>query len=159
MGFWYPTLNLAFYSSTPNDDIDGHVNHDGFIFYFEALCVLCALRDACSNHAESPGCFVIYTDNLNTVNLFSSLSALPSYNVLLREAVNLLVDGSHDLRVLHVPGVNNCVADALSRADFDHTLALDPDLTIHRFEPYCRLKRGEVFSLQPPQEQMGAIKK
>ena len=105
------------------------------------------------------GRFLIYTDNLNTVDLFSSLSALPSYNVLLREAVDLLVDGSHDLRVLHVPGIVNSVADALSRADFDRALTLEPELTIHHFEPYHRVKRGDVFQLQPPRDQMGAVKK
>jgi hypothetical protein len=87
------------------------------------------------------------------------LSALPSYNVLLREAVNLLVDGSHDLRVLHVPGIDNCVADALLRADFDRALSLQPNLTIHRFEPYHRVKSGDIFSLQPPRDQLGASKK
>jgi len=101
------------------------------------------------------GRFSIYTDNLNTVNLFSSLSALPSYNVLLHEAV----DGSHDLRVLHVPGIDNSVANALSQADFDCALTLEPELTIHHFEPYHHVKRGDIFQLQPPRDQMGAVKK
>ena len=159
LGFWYPSFNLAFYSSTPFDDLDGLVDRKGFIFYFEALCVLCALHDACINQAKSPGRFIIYTDNLNTVDLFSSLSALPSYNILLREAVNLLLNGSHDLRVLHVPGVDNSIADALSRGDFDRALQFKPNLSIHQFQPYHRIKRGEVFSLQPPQKPMGAFKK
>ena len=123
------------------------------------MCVLCALRDAYSQHPNPSGRFLIYTDNLNTVDMFSSLSALPSYNVLLRAAVDLLTDGPHDLCVLHVLGVNNSVADALSRADFNCALTLEPQLTIHRFEPYHRVKRGEVFSLQPPRDQMGAYQK
>ena len=159
LGFWYPDLNLAFYAPTPLDDLQGLADRNGLIFYFEALCVLCALRDACTHHAQPSGRFLIYTDSLNTVDLFSSLSALPSYNVLLREAVDLLVNGSHDLRVLHVSGINNSVADALSRADFDRALTLQPNLTIHRFKPYHRVKRGEVFSLQPPRDLLGATQK
>jgi len=42
MGFWYPSSNLAFYSPTPPN------LHLSAIFYFEALCVLCALTDAAS---------------------------------------------------------------------------------------------------------------
>jgi len=74
------------------------------------------------------------------------MSALPSYNVILREAVDLLVAGSHDLHVLHVPGINNSVANALSWADFDHALTLEPSLSIHQFHPYRRMKSGDVFS-------------
>jgi hypothetical protein len=107
MGFWYPALDIAFYSPTP-DDV-----HPDLIFYFEALCVLCALLNACSK-SNLPSRFIIYTDNLNTVNIFSSLNALPAYNILLQEAVNLLLVGHHDLCVLHVVGKENFIADALS---------------------------------------------
>jgi len=159
LGFWYPSLDMGFYSPTPFDDLHGLADRNGLIFYFEALCVLCALRDASSRHAKPAGRFLIYTDSLNTVDLFSSLSAIPSYNILLREAVNLLVDSIHDLRVLHISGVNNSVADALSRGDFDRALTLAPRLTIHHFEPYHRIKRGEVFTLQPPRDLLGALQK
>jgi len=37
MGFWYPALDLAFYSPTPDDDLDGLVDCNGLIFYFEAF--------------------------------------------------------------------------------------------------------------------------
>ena len=39
------------------------------------------------------------------------------------------------------------------------TLTLEHLLTIHRFEPYHRVKCGEVFSLQPPRDQLGASQK
>ena len=68
MGFWYPSLNVAYYSPTPYHD------NPNLIFYFEALCVHSALFDAHRRTpTESPGCFLIYTDNLNTVNIFSTL--------------------------------------------------------------------------------------
>ena len=87
------------------------------------------------------------------------LNALPAYNVLIREAVNLIYDKKHNLQVLHVCGEENTVADALSRANFDLALQLQPDLTIHQFEPYVRLKRGDTYSLKPPRNMLGAAKK
>jgi hypothetical protein len=76
------------------------------------------------------GCFIIFTDNSNTVDIFNTLRALPPYNHLLKTAVDILNLGDHDLRVLHVPGVDNEVADALSRAKFHHALDLTPGLKI-----------------------------
>ena len=154
MGYWYPNLDVACYAPTPADE------HPDLIFYFEALCVLCALADAC-HRSQGPGRFLIYTDNLNTVDIFSSLSALPAYNILLREAVNLLTAGGHDLRDLHVPGDENAVADALSRADFARALDLRPQLEGHisLFHPYRRVIDNSVYILQPPREALGAAKK
>ena len=107
MGYWYPSLDKGFLCDTPPDLCEG------LIFYFEAICILSALLDACLRLVQ-PSHFVIYTDNLNTVDIFTSLRALPDYNVILRTAVDLLYARNHNLRVLHVPGVRNQVADALS---------------------------------------------
>ena len=154
MGFWYPDLNIAFYSDTPPDDVTG------LIFYFEALCVLCALRNAC-DRASALGRFVLYTDNHNTVDIFSSLRAMPAYNILLREAINLLTSEDHDMRVLHVPGEENAIADALSRGDFTRAVKLRPQLAdrIYRFSPYRRILKGSLYTLQPPRQVLGADKK
>jgi hypothetical protein len=154
MGFWYPSLDIAFYSETPPDEVSG------LIFYFEALCVLCALRDAC-NRAESGGRFILYTDNLNSVDIYSTLRARPAYNVLLREAVDLVTAGNHDMRVLHVPGAHNDVADAISRGEFDRAINLRPQLegNIFRFDPYRRVQKGTRYILQPPRSTLGAPKK
>jgi hypothetical protein len=145
---------MGFYSPTP-DDV-----HPELIFYFEALCVLCALLNACTK-SSLPSRFIIYTDNLNTVDIFSSFSARPGYNILLREAVNLLVDGHHDLRVLHVPGEENVMADALSRANFNRVFELRPQLQdrVYAFAPYRRVLDNSVYILKPPRETLGATKK
>jgi hypothetical protein len=97
LGFWYPDLDLAYFALAPPDDVTQ------LIFYLEALCVVCTIRDACEK-ASALGRFVIYTDNQNMVNVFSSLSAQPAYNILLTKAVDLLTLAEHDLRVFHVPG-------------------------------------------------------
>jgi hypothetical protein len=152
MGFWYPDLNLAFYSETPSYE------YPDLIFYFEALCVHSALFDA-HRRTVSPGTgrFLIYTDNSNTVDIFSSLRALPPYNHLLKTAVDILSIGDSDLRVLHVSGVDNAVADALSRAEFDRALDLVPKLQILTFEPWSWSpdEHGSL-TFQPPRGTLGA---
>ena len=153
MGFWYPSLNIGFYSQTP------HHEHPDLIFYFEALCVHSALFDA---HRRSipgkSGRFLLYTDNSNTVDIFSSLRALPPYNHLLKTAVDILDMGDNDMRVLHVPGVDNAVADALSRADFERAINLTPGLKISCFEPWSwsPTEQGSI-TFQPPRGTLGEL--
>ena len=155
MGFWYPDLNLAFYSQTPSHE------YPDLIFYFEALCVHSALFDAYRRTVSLPvgkARFLIYTDNSNTVDIFSSLRALPPYNHLLKTAIDILCTGDSDLRVLHVSGVDNAVADALSRADFDRALNLAPKLQIHSFEPWSWSPNGfGSLTFQPPRGTLGAL--
>ena len=159
LGLWDPDLNLGFVAETPTNE----VSH--LIFYFEALCILCALLDAC-NRVSAPGRFVIYTDNKNTVDIFSSLHAKPEYNILLQQAVDLLTAGKHVLWVLHVPGDLNQVADALSCEQFERAIQLQPLLEgqITLFEPYRHVHsggtvQGAVYSLSPPQVMLGALQK
>jgi len=151
MGFWYPALHLGFYANTP-PDIDSE-----FIFYFEALCVLCALRDTC-RHSSPGGRLVLYTDNHNCVDMFNTLRALPEHNLLLRAAIDLLTDNHHVLHVLHVPGAENEVADALSQCDFARAIELDPELQINPFEPYRLVHHDKTLSLQPPRDTLGAFR-
>jgi hypothetical protein len=158
LGIWYPDLNLGFVAETPSDD----VSH--LIFYFEALCVLCAFLDACVR-SRSFGRIVIFTDNQNTVDIFSSMHAKPEYNILLREAINLMTAGNHDLRVLDVPGDLNQVADALSCGQIDRAVQLRPQLSgqITLFKPFHRVRigtvQGAVYSLSPPRAALGATSK
>ena len=152
MGFWYPDLGIAFYSPTPPHE------HPDLIFYFEALCIHSALFDAHRRTTSSGGGhFVIYTDNSNTVDIFSSLRVLPSYNHLLKTAIDILCTGDNDLRVLHVSGVDNAVADALSRHDFPRALNSVPELKINVFEPWSWSPdvTGSL-TFQPPRGTMGA---
>ena len=152
MGFWYPSLDIGFHSPTPHHD-----NPD-LIFYFEALCVHSALFDAHRRTTgRGNGRFVIYTDNSNTVDIFNTLRALPPYNHLLKTAVDILNLGNHDLRVLHVPGVDNAVADALSRSHFHRALTLAPGLKIASFEPWSWTPGFQrPLAFKPPRGTLGA---
>jgi hypothetical protein len=142
--FWYPELSLGFTAITPQNTPANQ------IIFYEALAVLSALNDA-RYRFSSGSKIVIYTDNSVTVAMFNSLRALPEYNCLLKAAVDILFECEFQLRVLHIAGEENEVADALSRADFMHALRVCPDLTIKSFEPFHRVDRRQLPPrFQPP---------
>jgi hypothetical protein len=79
------------------------------------------------------------------------LKALPDYNCIVKAAVDILMDTQFQLRVLHIAGEVNDVADALSREDFMRALKLSPNLSIQGFEPYHQIDRRQLPPiLQPP---------
>jgi hypothetical protein len=86
---------------------------------------------------------LVNTDNMNTVYMYKSLHAKPSYNPLLISSINARIDCSLDVRVNHVPGNNNTIADAVSRGNFSLAHRLIPNLTI--------------LSFTPPRDALGAI--
>jgi hypothetical protein len=144
MGFWTTELAVGFYAAVPADA------PKNTICFWEATCVLSAIEWFCNSQrttlsADHPARLTIFTDNLNTVQIFSSLSAEPAYNVLLKAAVDLLIEHDVDLRVLHIRGDDNTVADAISRSNFSLVHHLLPELTLTLF--------------QPPQCVLGAAKK
>ena len=147
MGFWAPCLQLGWYADVP-------FKTNGKIFFWEVVCVLSAidwfcrkLLLHCCNSFPSDRIIrlTILTDNMNTVNIYDSLAALPGYNDLLRASVDLLIEHNVDLRVLHIPGDDNIIADLISRKKFDNAVRFIPSLQIFRF--------------QPPQCVLGAAKK
>lgn len=130
MGFWFPDLDLGFYAPTPMD------SPTDIIFYYEALCVVSAIDILCNQPNENQK-IVIFTDNSNTVDMFSSLRCEPAFNHLLRFAVDRLLSKGHDLRVIHVSGVENDVADAISRGQVGRALNSRPNLHLQFFRPPC----------------------
>ena len=127
--YWYPLSKEGFVTATPAG------TPSTSIIFYESMAVLSALRDA---HLRLPsGCkIVIYTDNFTTVSMFNSLRALPEYNCIIKAAIDILLEGNHDLRVLHIAGDDNAVADALSRSQFMRALVLQPEIRICTFQPY-----------------------
>ncbi|KAF8804743.1 hypothetical protein BYT27DRAFT_7225344 [Phlegmacium glaucopus] len=116
LGFWYPDSKEGYYAPTPVN-VPSNV-----IFYFESL--------------SPPGSkIVIYTDNSNTVDIFRSYHSLPPYNHLLKDAVDIILCHQYSLRILHVPGEANIIADALPRMKFSVALALEPSLKVFSFHP------------------------
>ena len=147
MGFWAPHLQLGSYADVP-------FKTNGKILFWEAVCVLSAIDWFCRKllkhcHISFPSDrsirLTILTDNMNTVNIYDSLSALPGYNDLLWASVDLLLEHNIDLWVLHIPGKDNVIADLISRKKFGEAICLAPSLQISHF--------------QPPQCVLGAAKK
>lgn len=126
LGFWFPSSRKGFINSTPSANTEE-------IFFREALSIASALYE--SSKSLFQVCIVIYTDSDNTVQIFCSLHALPHFNSILKFCVNILIAHKIQLKVLHIPGVQNQVTDALSRRDFDRALKLIPNLSITSFQP------------------------
>ena len=131
LGYWFPGLSAGFWSVIPDD------HPTDTIFYFEALSVLSTIL-----HSTTFGFpitrFTVYTDNLNTVQIFNSFSALPIYNEILKTAVDHLLSDINNpiqLRVIHVPGNSNTVADALSRGELHTVVDSVPGIVIDIFTP------------------------
>lgn len=128
MGFWFPSLRLGFQASIPVATET--------IFHYEALCVTAAILEAVASRLPpTTRKLAVFTDNLNTVQLFNSLAALPSMNWMLMRVVDTILPISLDLRVFHIPGCSNVVADRLSRLSNVEALSLVPGLSIHTFSP------------------------
>ena len=131
LGFWFPSLNAGYWSTIPDEP------PKNTIFYFEALSVLSAILQSTS-FGYPISTLTIYTDNLNTVQMFNSLSALPAYNEILKAAMDHLmtdVDKFIQLRVVHVPGHLNTIADALSRGELYTVVDNIPNIVINIFSP------------------------
>lgn len=128
MGYWYPISKDGYYAPTPVN-IPTNV-----IFYFETLCVLSTLVHV-QTKATCGSKILIYTDNQNTVDIFCTLRCLPSYNHLLNATVDVIIQNDYSLRVLHIPGKHNVVADTLSHVQFSVTLQNEPFLQMYTFNP------------------------
>jgi hypothetical protein len=128
LAFWSPARRQGSYSTVP-----AYTARD-IIFYFEALAVASAISTLCDT-AISGSKIVVYTDSMNTVDIFHSLRCRSEFNPLLRHCVDIFLHKQFDVRVLHIPGEKNVIADAISRREFNKALNLVPGLHITTFQP------------------------
>ncbi|KAI5984525.1 hypothetical protein EDD15DRAFT_2121671, partial [Pisolithus albus] len=122
MAFWFPSLNVGFQAHIPATG-PAHT-----IFYFEALAV-------CSGILEASPHLAVFSDSLNTVQLFNSLSALPTMNWMVMLVVDMLIPTSIDCHVFHVSGIHNVIADCLSHFCNDSAIQASPGLSVLPFQP------------------------
>ena len=133
LAYYFPTLRLAYYALLPpNPPSDT-------IFWFEALAICSAIHHAADVWAcdFSPKLdrLLVSTDSMDSVHMFNSCHARPSYNPLLISSIDARIHSSLDVRVDHVAGKTNTIADAISRKKFALALHLIPNLTILSFTP------------------------
>lgn len=140
MGFWVPRIACSFMCPTLKLP-----NSEEIIFFFEALCVCAAVHwTANTLSPELRKHVTIFMDNSNTVNIFNSLQALPTYNPILKSAVDVMISHNINLRVLHIPGSENNVTDTLSHSEFSKAQEL--------------VSRLIVLPFMPPHNMLGASK-
>src|SRR6202522_4772919 len=136
MGFYFENSQEGFQCILPYD-APKHT-----IFYFEALVVV-SIVNAVTHMSNIPSKLLVLSDNTNTVDIFQSLRCKPPYNDLVKFTVSLLLRHRISLRVVHVPGVDNIVADALSRFENERAIAACQGLQISTFQP-PRVTMGAV---------------
>jgi len=137
IGVWFPGEHVGYQCPLPlNAPKDA-------IFFFEALAVCSAILLARSFRKTTR--LIVYTDNTNTFDIFTSLAAKPVYNRILMSSIDMLIEDEIDLRVFHIPGKDNLIADPLSRYKNRLATLLSPGLIIGTFIP--------------PQDALGAPKK
>lgn len=139
LGFWAPALGLGFFGDGPAQ-YPPNLHKPGTIFYLEALCILAAIIWAATLE-NPPKRLLIYTDSINSADMYNTMRAHAGYNDLLMTAVETLIDKSISLRVFHIPGESNTIADALSRSYFPLINQQQPQLTLYQFQP-PRLNAG-----------------
>ncbi|TFK78971.1 hypothetical protein K466DRAFT_463355, partial [Polyporus arcularius HHB13444] len=132
LGLYFPWLHWGFHCLRP------HSAPSGAIFFFEALAVCSAVHrvhDWRKLAGRRVARLAVLSDNTNTVSIFNTLRALPVYNSILFSTVDVLLDSDLQLRVEHIPGKLNVVADALSRGLLDVARANDPLIKFFSFTP------------------------
>lgn len=105
------------------------------IFFHEAFAVVCAIHWASSLGVRGLRRLLIRTDSMNTVDMFNTLRGRGLYNELLKFAVDILMAHNLDLRVLHIEGTANVVADLLLHNRMDEARVVNPQLAIHYYQP------------------------
>ena len=135
LAFYIPSYNSAFFSPISQQPPQFH------IFFYEALSVISALA-FCVGLQPLLHRLLIYSDSMNTVDIFHSLKVYDEYNHLLLFAIRLLLPQTTSLIVFHIAGTENTAADAVSCGLFHIASAIHPDLRFHNFKP--------------PQDAMGA---
>jgi hypothetical protein len=113
------------------------------IFFYEALTATSAIENLRERETHCSR-IILYTNSMNTVDIFNSLRCQTNFNPMLLFCVDTCISNNLDFRVLHVPGTENEVADAISRRNFGKALRLVPNLQITLFQPPQRATLGAI---------------
>ena len=116
LAYYFPSLNFAYYAPLPSNPPTNP------IFWFEALTICSAIHHAANvwacDFSPKLNCLLVRTDSMNSVHMFNSLHAKPAYNSILVSSINAHINSSLDVRVYHLLGDDNSIADAISHKNF-----------------------------------------
>ncbi|CUA67182.1 Dynein alpha chain, flagellar outer arm [Rhizoctonia solani] len=112
MGFWSPSHWKSFYYRCPPES----AKNSNFC---EAATIVSALQWALSLNLPLNPRILIYSDNLAAVEVFSSMRGNPPYFEMTLQAAAWVHDFGLLWQTLHVPGLDNTIADYLSRGMLD----------------------------------------
>ncbi|OCH92271.1 hypothetical protein OBBRIDRAFT_833607 [Obba rivulosa] len=131
IGIYFPWLHVGYLCDVPAS------RNERPISYWEAMAVCSAVHLAATLLGKQQRGvrrrLGIFCDNTNAVNLFKSFRAQPEYNAILKSSVDVMIAHDIEVRVAHIPGKENVVADWLSRTNFAVAQCLDPELRAFSF--------------------------
>jgi len=121
------------HSQTPNTEkVD--------IFFLKLLAILSTIHYVASNFPHPPSHLLIFTDNLDSVGVFNSLSASQlMHNGVILSVTQVILCSGIDLCVWHIEGKQNIKADLLSHLLFHEFHQKFPPIHICLFDPPCDL--------------------
>jgi hypothetical protein len=128
LAFWFLAWQQGFYSQVILNLASK------IIFYFEALAVAEALDNLCTSAIKSSK-IIVYSDNMNTVNIFNSLHCLSSFNPLLCFCVDIFLEKEFNVCIVHISDVQNTVVDVISHQEFERAAKSVLELYISSFQP------------------------
>ena len=142
IGFWLPDKCIGYYSPVPKTQRMSRSSTLKLSASYQRY-IMQLISYACPPSLH----VLIYTDNDNTVAIFNTLRCLPQYNPILSDAATVSMASDIHLRVLHIPGDLNYVANVISHKKFSLAQQYVPGITIL------------VSSFQPHQLPLGAPKR
>ncbi len=105
-------------------------------FVFVCLRIFAALEWAASR-TPPPKCLAIHTNSTTSFSIFNSLRTLDMYNPIIMASVKIRLESKIDLRIFHIEGKKNVIADALSRQAFAVACSYMPELSIRENSRPC----------------------
>lgn len=117
LGVWVPDTQEGFHHTLPPPSRE--------IYWGELTSVVAAILLGKSRNAKR---ILIFTDSENVVNLFNSHRAIESVRNMFKTAITTMLESETDVKVKHVPGERNTIADDLSRNNLDLVRSRLPSL-------------------------------
>jgi len=146
LGVWFPQLNICISYRVEKPFADpGHPGVTLHIGAAEMFAQFLAIHFL-TTHAQVQQQRVLgYTDNQGVrENFYTLTSALPINEIVMQQLVLLETAHRLSIRVYHIPGKNNIMADWASRGRYDELRRLAPSVTVRV------LRREELPPLPSP---------